>query len=42
MTRFEQVLAESGLEVEVTRFPSGTRTAEEAARAVGCELGQIV
>ena len=24
------------------RFPQGTRTAVEAAAAVGCELGQIV
>jgi prolyl-tRNA editing enzyme YbaK/EbsC (Cys-tRNA(Pro) deacylase) len=29
-------------EFEVRRFPEGTRTAEDAARAVGCELGQIV
>lgn len=34
--------ARAGLEVEVTRFPDGTRTAEDAARAVGCDLGQIV
>jgi Cys-tRNA(Pro) deacylase len=27
---------------EVRRFPEGTRTAEDAARAVGCALGQIV
>ena len=27
---------------EVRRFPEGTRTAEDAARAVGCSLGQIV
>jgi len=26
----------------VRRFPEGTRTAVDAARAVGCELGQIV
>jgi prolyl-tRNA editing enzyme YbaK/EbsC (Cys-tRNA(Pro) deacylase) len=26
----------------VRRFPEGTRTAEDAARAVGCSLGQIV
>ena len=29
-------------EFEVRRFPEGTRTAEDAARAIGCELGQIV
>ena len=31
-----------GLEIDVQRFPQGTRTAVEAAAAVGCELGQIV
>jgi Cys-tRNA(Pro) deacylase len=33
---------ELGLDIEVRHFPEGTRTAEEAARAVGGELGQIV
>jgi len=28
--------------LEVRRFPEGTRTADDAARAVGCALGQIV
>lgn len=28
--------------VTVRRFPEGTRTAIDAARAVGCEVGQIV
>ena len=27
---------------EVRSFPEGTRTAEDAARAIGCSLGQIV
>ncbi len=31
-----------GLAPQVLRFPEGTRTAEQAAAAVGCELGQIV
>ena len=31
-----------GVEPEVRRFPQGTKTAEAAARAVGCEIGQIV
>jgi prolyl-tRNA editing enzyme YbaK/EbsC (Cys-tRNA(Pro) deacylase) len=35
-------LAELLDEFEVRRFPEGTRTAEDAARAVGCSLGQIV
>ena len=29
-------------EVEVRRFPQGTKTAQAAARAIGCEVGQIV
>ena len=33
---------EAGLEIAVERFPEGTRTAADAARAVGCEVGQIV
>jgi prolyl-tRNA editing enzyme YbaK/EbsC (Cys-tRNA(Pro) deacylase) len=31
-----------GLTLEVREFPQGTRTAADAARAVGCEVGQIV
>jgi prolyl-tRNA editing enzyme YbaK/EbsC (Cys-tRNA(Pro) deacylase) len=31
-----------GLQPEVRRFPEGTKTAEDAARAVGCAVGQIV
>lgn len=33
---------ELGLELEPRAFPEGTRTAEDAARAIGCEVGQIV
>lgn len=40
--RFEQAAAEAGLSIVVSRFPEGTRTAADAARAVGCEIGQIV
>jgi Cys-tRNA(Pro) deacylase len=32
----------AGLEISVTRFPEGTRTAEDAARAIGCSVAQIV
>jgi Cys-tRNA(Pro) deacylase len=32
----------AGVEISVERFPEGTRTAADAARAVGCEVGQIV
>ena len=31
-----------GLELEVREFPEGTRTAADAARAVGCAVDQIV
>jgi len=31
-----------GHPVEVRRFPEGTKTAQDAARAVGCDVGQIV
>jgi prolyl-tRNA editing enzyme YbaK/EbsC (Cys-tRNA(Pro) deacylase) len=34
--------ASAGLGIEVERFPEGTRTAEDAARAVRCEVAQIV
>jgi prolyl-tRNA editing enzyme YbaK/EbsC (Cys-tRNA(Pro) deacylase) len=33
---------EAGLEIGVRRFPEGTRTAEDAARAIGCSVAQIV
>ncbi|HKW59517.1 MAG TPA: YbaK/EbsC family protein [Candidatus Dormibacteraeota bacterium] len=42
MARFEDWLATTDFGVQVRRFPDGTRTATDAARAVGCELGQIV
>ena len=42
MHRFESWLATTDSGVTVREFPQGTRTAVDAARAVGCELGQIV
>jgi len=33
---------EHGLDVEIRRYPAGTHTAEDAARAIGCEVAQIV
>src|SRR3984893_5454779 len=42
MSRFEAWLADSGIGVSVKQFPAGTRTATDAAKAVGCEVGQIV
>lgn len=40
--RFLEAATVLGHEVEVRRFPEGTRTAEDAARAIGCEVAQIV
>ena len=42
MRRFEAWLAESVAGIAVKEFPQGTRTATDAAHAVGCEVGQIV
>ena len=40
--RFQQRAAEAGLHIAVEELAESTRTAVEAAAAVGCELGQIV
>ncbi len=32
----------AGLDVEIVEFPDGTRTADDAAAAVGCKVDQIV
>ncbi len=40
--RVKQRLHERGLDVDVQVVPDSTRTAGEAAAAVGCEVGQIV
>jgi prolyl-tRNA editing enzyme YbaK/EbsC (Cys-tRNA(Pro) deacylase) len=40
--RFTEAARAQGLHPEVRRFPQGTKTAEDAARAIGCEVGQIV
>jgi prolyl-tRNA editing enzyme YbaK/EbsC (Cys-tRNA(Pro) deacylase) len=42
MRRFEAWLADATTGLAVKEFPEGTRTATDAARAVGCEVGQIV
>ncbi|MFD7260504.1 YbaK/EbsC family protein [Streptomyces sp. NPDC059874] len=39
---FAEALAELGLDLTVRTFPEGTRTAADAAAAIGCELSQIV
>jgi prolyl-tRNA editing enzyme YbaK/EbsC (Cys-tRNA(Pro) deacylase) len=40
--RFLEAARVVGHGIEVRRFPEGTRTAEDAARAIGCQVGQIV
>ncbi len=40
--RVAAFLAETGAEVRVEEFPSGTPTAQAAADAIGCKLGEIV
>jgi prolyl-tRNA editing enzyme YbaK/EbsC (Cys-tRNA(Pro) deacylase) len=42
VARFDDWLSRRGLEVQVRTYPAGTRTAEDAARAIGCEVSQIV
>lgn len=40
--RVADTLAQLGIQVEITEFAESTRTAEEAAAAVNCTVGQIV
>ena len=40
--RVQDALHARGLSLRVKEFPASTRTAQEAATAVGCEVGQIV
>ena len=40
--RVERAAAELGLEITVKRMGESTRTAEDAARACGCEVARIV
>ncbi len=42
VARITALAADAGLAVEARTFPDGTRTADDAAGAVGCEVGQIV
>ncbi|MFC7930803.1 YbaK/EbsC family protein [Streptomyces cinereoruber] len=39
---FAAALEELGLDVEVRRFPDETRTAQQAADAIGCAVAEIV
>jgi prolyl-tRNA editing enzyme YbaK/EbsC (Cys-tRNA(Pro) deacylase) len=40
-SRVQQALRQRGLGTEVRQMPDSTRTAQEAAAALGCEVGQI-
>jgi prolyl-tRNA editing enzyme YbaK/EbsC (Cys-tRNA(Pro) deacylase) len=40
--RFLASATEHGIDVEISEFPSGTRTAADAAAAIGCDVAQIV
>ncbi len=40
--RVRQALAELGVETKITHYPQGTRTAADAAAAIGVPLGSIV
>lgn len=42
MERVASYLREAGAEARLEEFATGTPTAEDAARAVGCKLAQIV
>ena len=42
VTRVVQAAKERGLEIMTRRFPEGTKTAQDAANAIGVSLGQIV
>lgn len=40
--RVQKALNALGFDLEVVEFPASTRTAQEAASAIGCQVGQIV
>lgn len=40
--RVQDALTLAGLSLEVIELPASTRTATEAAQAIGCQVGQIV
>jgi len=42
LERFRAAAEELGVSVAPVRYPQGTRTAADAAAAVGCDVGQIV
>jgi len=42
VARFADAARARGLDPETRRFPEGTKTADDAARAIGCDVRQIV
>jgi Cys-tRNA(Pro) deacylase len=42
LDRFVEAARSAGIDPQVRRFPEGTKTAEDAARAIGCDVAQIV
>ena len=42
LDRFMAAAGALGVQPDVHRFPQGTKTAADAAAAIGCDLGQIV
>ena len=42
VARVTEAAEAAGLAIEVVTFPEGTRTAADAAAAIGCEVAQIV
>jgi prolyl-tRNA editing enzyme YbaK/EbsC (Cys-tRNA(Pro) deacylase) len=42
LDRFLEAARPTGLSFDIRRFPEGTRTADDAARALDCDVGQIV
>jgi len=40
--RVQSALENSGLSLQVVELPASTRTAQEAADAIGCQVGQII
>jgi prolyl-tRNA editing enzyme YbaK/EbsC (Cys-tRNA(Pro) deacylase) len=40
--RVQRALDEKGVRLQVIELPDSTRTAMEAAQAIGCEVGQII
>ena len=42
MNRFVDAMQAAGVTIDVTQYPDGTRTAQDAAAAIGCDVAAIV